>query len=108
MREKMTTAKRIVNFLAMIFRSRIFLMLLVLAMIAFTIWVSGPIPDKNATLIATSTPHPAILTAGTTQTTPVIEIMEKTPTTGVILGGIIVIVVLFVGTFIVSRNYKNN
>jgi len=90
-----------------ILRSRIFLILLVVAMVAFTIWVSGPVPDKNADLTATATPIPVTLDAGTQAVTPVVDIIEKTPTTGVIYGVIAVVLILLIGVWISIRLNKN-
>lgn len=89
-------------------RSRIWLILIVLAMIAFAFWASGPIPDKNAPLIPpTSTPNTVTPKAGLLTPTPVIEIIEKTPTTGVIFGVIVVVLILVIGVLISLRSSKN-
>ncbi len=86
-------------------RSRIWLILIVLAMIAFTIWASGPVPDKNAPLYPT--PTLSALSTGTVMPTAVPEIIEKTPTTGVIFGAILVALIVVVGVLISLRAAKN-
>ena len=97
--------KKLLN-LDPILRSRILLILLVLAMVAFTIWISGPVPDKNAAPTAIPTPLPLVLTPGAIEATPVNVLLEKTPTSGVIFGVIIVMVILLGGTLIASRGNK--
>ncbi|MEA5078628.1 MAG: hypothetical protein VB013_08670 [Anaerolineaceae bacterium] len=90
-------------------RSRIWLILIVIVMIAFTIWASGPVPDKNAPLYPTPSPTAPVLTpkAGTPMPTPDIEIIEKTPTTGVIYGAVFVSVLLVAGVLISVRTMKD-
>lgn len=88
-------------------RSRIWLILIVLAMIAFTIWASGPVPDKNAPLYPTPTPTLSALSTGTVLPTAIPEIIEKTPTTGVIFGAVIIVLILVVGVLISLRAAKN-
>ena len=103
----MTSPKRKILNLDPNLSSRILLILLVLAMVAFTIWISGPIPDKNVDLTASPTPQPVVLNAGTVEATPANGLLEKTPTTGVIFVVVAVIVILFAGTLIASRWNKN-
>ncbi len=88
-------------------RSRIWLILIVLAMVAFTIWASGPVPPKDADLTPTATTAVFTPKAGVATPTPVVEIIEKTPTTGVIFGGAIVLLILLIGVLISVRTMKN-
>jgi hypothetical protein len=88
-------------------RSRIWLILIVLAMVAFTIWASGPVPPKDAELTPTATTAVVTPKAGEVVPTPVVEIIEKTPTTGVIYGGVIVMLILVIGVLISVRTIKN-
>jgi hypothetical protein len=90
-------------------RSRVWLILIVMVMIAFTIWASGPVPDKNAPLYPTPTATAQMLTPkdGTPMPTPEPEIIEKTPTTGVIYGTVLVSVLLVAGVLITLRSIKD-
>ncbi len=90
-------------------RSRIWLVLIVIVMIAFSIWASGPVPDKNASLYPTPSPTAPVLTpkAGTAMPPPDIESIEKTPTTGVIYGAVFVSVLLVAGVLISVRSMKD-
>lgn len=90
-------------------RSRIWLILIVMVMIAFTIWASGPVPDKNAPLYPTPTSTAQIATpqSGTPMPTPEPEMIEKTPTTGVIYGAVLVSVLLVAGVLLTMRSIKD-
>jgi hypothetical protein len=85
------------------FGSRILLFLVVILMIAFTIWASGPIPDKNAELTPTATPNLLAQNNGAAA----VEFIEKTPTTGVIYAGLLVVVILLVGVGIATKTSKD-
>jgi hypothetical protein len=90
-------------------RSRIWMILIVLVMIAFTIWASGPVPDKNAPLYPTPTSTAPVITPkdGTPFPTPEVDMIEKTPTTGVIYGAVFVSVLLIAGVYITMRSIKD-
>ena len=90
-------------------RSRIWMVLIVLVMIAFSIWASGPVPDKNAPLYPTPSPTAPVITPkdGTPLPTPTNEIIEKTPTTGVIYGAVFVSALLVAGVLITVKSMKD-
>ena len=89
-------------------RSRVLLVLLVLILVSTTIWISGPLPKRDS--------EGMIITPQTTITNDLlltrnnkpVDILETTPTSGVTLAGLGVVVILLVGTFISLRSQKQS
>lgn len=80
--------------------SRILLVLLVLAMVAFTVWVSGPVPPKQGTE-PTATLLPKLETVKPSQQSPDDWIMhDQATTTGVVLGTVVIFLIVTAGTLI--------
>lgn len=84
------------------FVSRLLKIILVILLIIATTYISGPLPQKDAQgrIIAT---EPAVNHA---VGTPVIEIIEKTPTSGVVVAVVGVILIVLAGTAVSMRNQK--
>jgi hypothetical protein len=82
--------------------SRLLQVVLVILLIIATTYISGPLPQKDAQGRIISTEQAANNTVGT----PVIEIIEKTPTSGVIVAVIGVILIILAGTAVSMRNQK--
>jgi hypothetical protein len=85
--------------------SRILMVVLVMLMIGVTIWISGPLPQRDSEgMIIT----PQTTPIGNLQTiqgkTP--DILETTPTSGVILAALGVVLVVLGGTAITFRSQK--
>jgi hypothetical protein len=80
--------------------SRILLVLLVLAMVVFTVWVSGPVPPKQGTE-PTATLLPKLETVKPSQASPDDWIMHDQATTdGVVLGTVAIFLIIMVGTLV--------
>jgi hypothetical protein len=80
--------------------SRLLQVALVIILIVATIYISGPLPEKDARgrII---TPQPTLTSSAQTENVNSnAEIFEKTPTSGVILAGFGVLLILLVGTAI--------
>lgn len=98
--------------------SRILLILLVVVMVIFTIWVSGPVPPKDDTRIVTRPYHTAIgvvqsppasadtngqptvptkLTTEESRIDPEVA-SDQVTTTGVVFGTIAIVLIVLVGT----------
>ena len=85
--------------------SRVLLVVLVILMIGVTIWISGPLPQRDSEgMIIT----PQATDIGNFQTiqgkTP--DILETTPTSGVILASLGVVLIILTGTVITFRSQK--
>ena len=86
------------------FRSRVLLVLLVVVMVLITIYVSGPIPNYEESM-ATATAQPIKMDPNTLMqiTAKVPDILETTPTTGVVIGAAVVTIIIIAGTLIAIR-----
>lgn len=84
------------------FRSRLLLVLLVIALVALTMWLSGPTPHDDG-LAATATLEPTLVNQFG-KSTPEVEhpeianIDDQVSTTGVIAGTILIVSIVFIGT----------
>jgi alkyl hydroperoxide reductase subunit AhpF len=87
--------------------SQLLLVLLVIGLVILTIWISGPLPERNEEGIiitpqATATTMPSLFQHN--QKAP--DILETTPTSGVIVGMIGVVMIILAGTFIAYQRQK--
>jgi hypothetical protein len=83
------------------FPSRILLVLVVIGLVAFTMWVSGPVPPKDQPLIITETPTPTLNPLSTLQAATAVQpLIEKTPTSGVLVGTLIIVLIVLIGTMV--------
>jgi hypothetical protein len=83
--------------------SRLLQVGLVIILIVATVYISGPLPEKDArgTII---TPQPTITSSiQTNRINQNNDLFEKTPTSGVMLAGLGVLLILLVGTAISIR-----
>jgi|GEM_PF-1303657 len=93
--------------------SRILLVLLVIGMVIFTIWVSGPVPPKEDDHQTSKTNHTAVGTSRNSSTSPDATTMgteqsrmepevasDQVSTTGVLFGTATVVLIILVGTLI--------
>lgn len=89
------------NFVKSSLFSRLIQILLVILLMVATIYLTGPLPEKDAQgeIIPSATPTLAV----GSQTN---EIFEKTPTTGVIVAGFGVIAIILGGSAIALRRQK--
>lgn len=98
--------------------SRILLILLVIGMVIFTIWISGPVPPKDDTRIITKPYHTAmgqsqetLIASNKTGDQTVMDTMaiaepyvtpevtsDQVTTTGVVFGTIAIVLIIIVGT----------
>jgi hypothetical protein len=80
--------------------SRVLLVLLVIALVAFTMWISGPVPsDEELAGIPAITQTSSLSVTGQATVEPE-PIIEQTPTSGVLAGTIAIVVIIFVGTLV--------
>jgi len=87
--------------------SRILLVLLVLLLVAATIWISGPLPQRDSEgMIITPQAQPTTISLLTDNHYRAPDILETTPTSGVVLGAFGVVLIILLGTFIAERNQK--
>jgi hypothetical protein len=86
--------------------SRILLVIVVILMIGVTIWISGPLPqrDEFGTIITPQATVTSNLPTGGGRIAP--EILETTPTSGVILAGLGVITIILMGTAISIKSQR--
>jgi hypothetical protein len=85
--------------------SLVVIVLLVILMIGVTIQISGPLPQRNAEgMIIT----PQVTPVSNFQTIrgKAPDILETTPTSGVILASLLVVFIVLAGTAIVMRSQK--
>jgi hypothetical protein len=87
--------------------SQSLLVLLVVGLVMLTIRISGPLPDRDSegmiiTPQITVTAAPSLFLHN--QKAP--DILETTPTSGVIVGVLGVVVIILAGTFIVYQHQK--
>jgi len=87
-------------------RSRLFLVLLVIFLIGVTIWISGPLPqrDSEGMIITPQATITSSLNAAPGKKTA--DILETTPTSGVILAGLGVVTIILAGTFFSIKSQK--
>jgi hypothetical protein len=80
--------------------SRLILVVLVVFLIGATIWLSGPLPqrDTEGQIITPKSVPTSSIQMVTGKDAP--DILETTPTSGVILAGLGVVIIILVGTFI--------
>lgn len=86
--------------------SRMLMVVVIIFLVGVTIWISGPIPQRDE-YGAIITPQPTITTSlqpAGVRIAP--EILETTPTSGVILAGLGVIFIILAGTAISIRSQK--
>ena len=85
---------------------RILIILMIFVLVGLTIWLSGPVPDKE-TFVATPTQTPtAAPVMVSTPTSNIQLVLEKTPTTGVVVGTIAITLIILAGVFIYLRREK--
>jgi hypothetical protein len=78
--------------------SRIFQVVLVIGLIILTIYLSGPLPQKDAMGNILPSPTPTLMVASKP-----VDLFEITPTTGVIVASLGVILIILIGTAIAIR-----
>lgn len=86
--------------------SRLILVVLVVFLIGATIWLSGPLPQRDTEgqiITPQAVPTSIIHTVGG-KAAP--DILETTPTSGVILASLGVVVIILAGTFISIKSQK--
>lgn len=85
------------------FFSRMILAALVVVLMIITIWISGPLPERDAEgMIITPTAEVIYNTqTGELKNTP--DILETTPTSGVLVAGVGIVVIILVGTLITIK-----
>jgi hypothetical protein len=86
--------------------SRISMVLLVFVLIAATIWLSGPLPQRDAEgmIITPQSTITNISQPAVARMQP--DILETTPTSGVVLAGMGIVAIILVGTAISIRSQK--
>jgi hypothetical protein len=86
--------------------SRVLLVILVILMIGATIWISGPLPqrDSEGMIITPQATDIGDLQAASGRTAP--DVLETTPTSGVILATLGVVLIILGGTAITLRSQK--
>jgi type IV secretory pathway TrbD component len=86
--------------------SRILLVIVVIFMIGVTIWISGPLPERDETgaIITPQATATSNLPNARSRIAP--DILETTPTSGVILAGLGVITIILVGTAISIKSQQ--
>lgn len=89
------------NFVKSSLFSRLIQILLVVLLMVATIYLTGPLPEKDDQGKIIPSPTPTLAVGAQTN-----EIFEKTPTTGVIVAGFGVIVIILGGTAIAMRKQK--
>lgn len=86
--------------------SRLLMVIVIVFLVAITIWVSGPLPQRDEYGVII-TPQPTATTfmqPADNRVAP--EILETTPTSGVILASLWVIFIILAGTAISIRSQK--
>lgn len=86
------------NFIKSGILSRIFQVILVIGLIILTIYLSGPLPQKDA--MGNIIPSPTPTLAAVSERA---DLFEITPTTGVIVASLGVILIILIGTAITIR-----